>query len=291
MAKGSGKTPKNRYIYIGLVLAGISVITLLIVFRGSIFTSAAASGLTDGEEFVVEEIDGTDIITEEPVPVVVKKPAPVVVKKPAPVVVKKPATIIEKTKEVVQKVKEKITGEGPGTEICKCLHNAGINFKDLHFPEFMAPKAVKEKKEVIRIMYKRFGHLTPRKILGVYKCAINELKKADSKLDFMEKTDKGQYVQRALSSLINNQCTLNILRSLPYEDIGLMIDSGLVMLTMVLNDMNNRASNEMAHEADKTFRELNAFDHMIFNNLAQTGNGRIHHDPTPYESIEDYAQH
>ena len=145
MAKGSGgvksgKAPKNRYIYMGLVLAGISVITLLIVFRGSIFTSAAASELT-----VVEEIDGTDIITEVPVPVV-KKPVPVV---------KKPATIIEKTKEAVQKVKEKITGEGPGTGICKCLHNADINFKDLHFPEFMPPGAVKEKKEVIRIMYKQ----------------------------------------------------------------------------------------------------------------------------------------
>jgi len=272
--------PKNRYIYMGLVLAGISVITLLIVFRGSIFTSAAASELT-----VVEEIDGTDIITEVPVPVV-KKPVPVV-KKPVPVV-KKPATIIEKTKEAVQKVKEKITGEGPGTGICKCLHNADINFKDLHFPEFMPPGAVKEKKEVIRIMYKRFGHLTPRKGFGIYKCVVNELKKADAKLDLMEKTDKGQYVQRALSSLINNQCTLNILRSLPYEYIGLMIDSILVMLTKEVHKVASQISDEKhSHDVDKTFSELKAFDYM-FGNLANTGNGRIHHAPTPYEGKEDY---
>ena len=115
---------------------------------------------------------------------------------------------------------------------------------------------------IINELNRKFGHITPRKLTGTFKCVLTQLKKADSKLDLLEKTDKGQYVQRVLLSLINNKCTLNILRALPYDLIGVVLDRILVQMTKNMIEIENNIS-KSGSKADKTFKEMKVFDKMF----------------------------
>ena len=163
----------------------------------------------------------------------------------------------EEVTEPVKKVAKKIIPlKMPGEEFCECLKENNIKGFDGVKVEAYSYKVgnstftrVNEDK-AIQNLVEANSKATVQDALNASKCIIEQIKKADKKLESLKYSDKPAYIQKVLASFIQNDCFLQILKSVD-EDLVTYYEEGLYKMILSME----KEYNDLEKHLDPSFKK------------------------------------